>query len=279
MAPSQVSLYCSVWVQLLASPSVKDDLAQILVANVTVGWKDIILGGLPVGLTELVLFEESDEAFHGPVPGSPEFGARLAESTVKFERLSLNTLLVTAQDFFSEYMVENHEDPSSLPHWPLMTELMLESEFVNLEQPAQAFTDLFLAAGRAALNMPRLEVLEIWFCRRDTDPCDTAIFRYQRSRKRPDGKLVDSVLTVTSSSPHPIFLHQRVIREWRVVAQRHAGRQLLVETGQLQELDEYCSTLDHLELRSLMLHPVSLLQIQAENRPHRSSGHVFFMPP
>ncbi|KAJ9165716.1 hypothetical protein NKR19_g111 [Coniochaeta hoffmannii] len=202
----------------------------------------------------------------------------VAESSVALECLSLNVSFVSAQEFFNRFMVARLNDPSPQPYWPVMTSLALTSDILLPEESAQAFTDLFLAAGIAAFNMPALETLEIWFCGRTTMRCNTAVFRYERSRLSRDGQRIESVLTAMSSPSHPIYLHRHVIRQWGKIAQRHSGRDLVVGTGQPEELNRYSSTLDYLKLRHLILHPVSLKQIQAECRHGSTSGQVFYVP-
>jgi hypothetical protein len=117
------------------------------------------------------------------------------------------------------------------------------------------------AVGGAAERMPKLETLELW----NGDKQYGAVFRYERSLRSADGRQRVPVITVMTSWTAYFPLDPLVLEQWRTVALKHTGLELVVKTGSMPApAHSYGSVLPFLKLRRLVLHPVSLHQVQWE---------------
>lgn len=233
---------------------------------------------LPTSLRRLSLFEECDTVFRPvfPIPREAvrSLGVTLADHSINLQKLAL-TCFIDAKDFFAKFIGGQEESSDGLPYWPNMTELALVTNV--LRRADGAVMELLVAAGRAAERMPKLETLKMWYSERYVFASRAAVFRYDRSRVSPDGRRAYSVLTLENSWKPAIRLTQPVVEQWRTVARRHPGLHLVVETdGYTASLTRYSTTLRHLRLRHLILHPVSLFQIGAELETYY--GNTFILP-
>lgn len=236
---------------------------------------DILLGDclvfnfwLPMSLKQLVIFED----FHGMIHKSPgdvrptshDLGLALAKASRRFESLSL-AFVVDARDFFGAFRPDTWQPSSALSpesRWENLTTLALTSRRLRIDRGEERANDLLQAAGHAALGMPKLEVLEIWNAQKG----EAGVFRYERAQAREAcGRVRDYLTVVAWCGSWDLHLQSRVVDIWTRVALNHTQRELVVQYDRVAAPENsYGSFLACLRLRRLILHPVSLYQIQWE---------------
>lgn len=233
---------------------------------------------LPASLRRLTIFKDSDTVFR-PTPSLPRFqfrhlGITLADHSINLQKLSL-ACLIDARDFFAKFSHRQGDSPVGLPYWPNLTELALTAS--SLRRAGGDMMALFGAAARAAKRMPELETLKMWYSSRWSWSSVGSVFRYERSRQSSDGRHATSVLTILNSWNPAIDPPRSIVEQWRCVAHKHSGLDLVVETGGWPPESEGSGTmLQHLKLRHLILHPISLPQIRSEVDSLR--GHTVVLP-
>lgn len=112
-----------------------------------------------------------------------------------------------------------------------------------------------LLAAAAAVKMPKLETMEIW----DGQVGLAMLFRYQPDRK-------GGLAVITWKGTWDFALRSSVIQAWEAVALGHRSQGLYCQgvTGCCCR-QESGDAIQHLELLTLVIRPVSLWQIQMEH--------------
>ncbi|RFU79241.1 oxoglutarate iron-dependent oxygenase [Trichoderma arundinaceum] len=140
------------------------------------------------------------------------------------------------------------------PQWPNLKTLALTSGFLSPDAMGKSVNDLFEAAAGAALEMPQLQIMELWNDRFDFG----CIFQYQRmgTNNHP---------TATLSSTWRIVLEQRVSDAWKGVAQKHSNRSIMtmVQTLEMDISYKLHPAIGHLELREKVANPISLRALRS----------------
>lgn len=142
--------------------------------------------------------------------------------------------------------------------FPNLESIALTSqEYLQPDQPG--INDLLRKAAIAAMRMPKLQIMELWNC----IDGHAAIFRYESTGTAESSA---SRITWRSSWDFPLeeLRRNRVIMAWEKVALRNAGRELIVETDPLPfgAYSRYGAILRHLELRNMILDPISCMQVR-----------------
>lgn len=219
------------------------------------------------------------ENLHSPV------GAALANNSGLLENLSIG-FAVDAGDFFqgfwpgnppaksqAERRGGNHRtadnralrpgqtlDESANEKWPVLKSLALTSKLLHPDTPENLIGDLLRAAANAALQMPSLQQLEIWNQSQKVD--FMCIFTYQRHGN-------DGYPTITLSNTWGYELKPDVVSSWNKVAEKYEHHQVTVweRDLDLEGLDSNTcgAVVSYLQLRRLVLHPVSMCQIMCEH--------------
>jgi hypothetical protein len=176
-------------------------------------------------------------------------------SPEKFERA-----LLTAAGY------ENAPIPRSVykPQWPKLKTLALGSAFRAL-RPAEDLkaraSDLFEGAGFAALEMPELQIMEIW----DQTKDHHQLFQYRRIDTKANG-----YPTITLGATWDVTLEPRVSIAWDRVAQKHSNRGIVIKIqGQLERDKHPYSLIKHLELCRRIAHPISLCELRRREKRSR----------
>ncbi|KAK0719233.1 hypothetical protein B0H67DRAFT_660660, partial [Lasiosphaeris hirsuta] len=141
------------------------------------------------------------------------------------------------------------------PDWPRLETLAITSEAMRPAAMPDRTDKLLVAAAHAALRMPELQTMEIWNGGKDF----ACIFRYRRGGedggpKRP---------TITLSVSWQYRLREDAIKAWNEVAS-HTNRYGLRGMNPPGIIKTQASVMGRLQLRSLVVHPVSLTQLQWE---------------
>ena len=216
---------------------------------------------LPSTLRRFTLFEDFNEDFNshyqksivclGERVRTPSLcvSAVLAKVSTWLEQLSAS-FLVDAKDFFHVFQSEWI--------WKDLESLALTSKLLNIiEDTAKAknINNMFHAAGVAARNMPKLQIMEIWTGGRG----HASIFRY---------RVTDDFTTLSWHSVWDLQLESRVIKAWEEVARdsQYSRHELRVETRQIpsNDIQSHADAIDKLVLKKHVLHPVSLSQIRID---------------
>ncbi|OIW24609.1 hypothetical protein CONLIGDRAFT_685569 [Coniochaeta ligniaria NRRL 30616] len=219
---------------------------------------------LPASLKRLSVFQDFDAVFQKPAHitqrSNEEMTAHLAHS---FVRASINleeasmAFIIDVRHFFAKFYYRlKHGHVNGMegtPYWPNLTRLALTFTALRPHRPSDELLRTILhAVGCAAERMPKLETLELW----NGTEAYGAVFRYERSHQ---------TITILTSWSATFHLDPVVIEQWSRVALKHTGLELLVKTGQIPAPQHsYGSVLRFLKLRRLILHPISLHQIQWE---------------
>jgi hypothetical protein len=127
----------------------------------------------------------------------------VAERSLQLQRLSVPNL-IDAVDFFTA---------SPFIRWKELVWLSLTSKALKSQNKADMLEDLLVAAGSAAMRMPKLKMMEIW----NGGPRYACIFRYKRGQKEQDGSWVPRIIWKQIWEPQWV-LGPRVIERWKDVA-------------------------------------------------------------
>ncbi|KAL7932207.1 hypothetical protein V8C35DRAFT_96961 [Trichoderma chlorosporum] len=142
------------------------------------------------------------------------------------------------------------------PTWPNLESLALTSSLLDVAADSKSINNLLRAAAGAALEMPKLQTMEIFNER------FLSVFIFQYCRKL-NGM---PTITISSSWSHP--LEPGVISAWDRVGHRHenTGHKIAVIRKRLKTVffRNHGSVVYMLRLQDLILHPVSLCQFIAE---------------
>ncbi|KAK1446408.1 hypothetical protein CMEL01_10651 [Colletotrichum melonis] len=141
--------------------------------------------------------------------------------------------------------------------WPNLKSLALTAKVLTPHEDSNEIEALLLAATAAAKNMPQLETLEIWNGRKGL----AGLLRYQAFRPKREAVLLwrGTWKLATDSS---------VIHAWDTVTHQYDILRLRVSEEKLNEADikSHGDAIHHLRLSSRVIRPVSLQQIQIEQK-------------
>ncbi|THC96698.1 hypothetical protein EYZ11_003804 [Aspergillus tanneri] len=213
----------------------------------------------PQTLKSLSLFKDFNEhfiyEFHGPAEFhdelfrdiDPSVGFALAAKSQRLEHLSAG-FIVDATSFFIG--IRRNWG------WDNLLTLALTSNLFQPDMDLEGVNELLFLAGKAALKMPQLRVMELW----NGGHGFGSIFRYDRR---------DDFASVTwLSSVLKLQFRVGVVDVWNEVAHHHdrPGVRFFVETLDRNGLLSHGDTINMLVLRYEVLDPMSLYQIVMEGR-------------
>ncbi|KAB5513336.1 hypothetical protein GE09DRAFT_1295152 [Coniochaeta sp. 2T2.1] len=248
-----------------------------------------LLPVLPAGLTTLQLFEDFEIQLHGrydverPRDSRIQLLPNLARSTPRLQELSVG-FLTEAIDVFGHRNF--YLNPTGIPDFAtyrfthLENVILTSQEHLRADQSHDKINCLLRAAAAVALKMPRLKVMELWNCADGY----ASVFRYDSRRVS-----WDRACTVTWRSnwdyysdlvigPDVMEAFARVARAhypnacapWSPIAPVRFVRDPLPYqecAGFVHGYLSYGAVLPYLELRHLVLHPISAMQAWEEASP------------
>ncbi|KAL6830616.1 hypothetical protein J3E69DRAFT_196824 [Trichoderma sp. SZMC 28015] len=142
------------------------------------------------------------------------------------------------------------------PTWPNLESIALTSSLLDVAADTKSINNLLRAAAGAALEMPKLQTMEMFSQR----AMSVFVFQYCRSL---DGM---PTITISSSWSHP--LEPEVVSAWDRVGHKHenTGHKIAVIRKRLKRFffRNHGSVVYTLKLQDLILHPVSLCQFISE---------------
>ncbi|KAK3298914.1 uncharacterized protein B0H64DRAFT_85584 [Chaetomium fimeti] len=178
---------------------------------------------------------------------APAVSRMAALASLKLEHLAAS-FLVDARHFFEI-------EPSWV--WPNLTSLVLTSKVLVPDGDQTEIEAVLQAAAAAAMKMPRLETMEIWNGRKGL----TALFRYQALRDIRKA-------VIMWRSTWKLAMGPSTIQAWEVVMHQYGGWRLDLVQEQLDEalIKSHGDAIQHLMLPSQVIRPISLRQIQMEQK-------------
>ncbi|KAH8815922.1 hypothetical protein F5884DRAFT_852390 [Xylogone sp. PMI_703] len=226
------------------------------------GYCDIMLTSLPETLKTLILFEEFNEDYN-IVHCTEDFtiGWPHPPELVKTPCLSISVALAwrstRLEKLFASYIVDA-EDFFKVcrPHWAWsnLTSLALTSRLlVGTTQPSK-INSLLVSAGTVAINMPRLQIMELW----NGVKGNAYVFRYQ---------VTASFATLSWCGTWDLELESQVVDIWQRVSVLHTGYELSVQVSQRlnkRDISSHAAAIQRLKLNKQVIHPISLGQIERE---------------
>ena len=169
--------------------------------------------------------------------------------------------------YFGQLLVEAASDASGdipysiyQPKWPNLQSLAFTSQLLHPTTERDSINDLLQAAAGAAMEMPKLQTMEIW----NGESGLACIFLYRRAG-------AERCPTSTLSSTWGHSLDSRVLKAWDDMVNRHSTCKVLVLVRARalagEDFKSHGSVVGVLELRRLVLHQVSSCQVrwEAEN--------------
>ncbi|TEY62241.1 hypothetical protein BOTCAL_0165g00010 [Botryotinia calthae] len=207
-------------------------------------------------LQRLIIFENFDQTYPASYRTdcdpmrilSSSISRALANASLKLEHLSLS-FMVEASHFFKARELSWK--------WPNLTWLALTSRLLIPQELPAELDDMLQAAAAAAMNMPNLEIMEIWNGKKGL----AMLFRYQRGKQgRP--------AVITCKGTWELNLRPLVIQAWDSVSWKHCGEGIVIIKELLDISDDIKShgdAIHYLELSKPVVRPVSLRQIQMKH--------------
>ncbi|KAK3333402.1 hypothetical protein B0T19DRAFT_125100 [Cercophora scortea] len=151
--------------------------------------------------------------------------------------------------------------------WENLETLALTSRVFHPRNPASNAEDIISAAGGAALQMPKLKTMEIWYAH---DDGYAAVFRYERKAPgRPVSEVSYAAASWWCSWGMGLEEDGRVKKIWQKVALKHGRRGGLIFDPlrgdvNLSRISVGSVLAGELKLRGRIVHPLSLYQIRSE---------------
>lgn len=173
------------------------------------------------------------------------FGKLIAFKSRSLEQFSMS-FMVEASDFFGACEQEWT--------WKHLESLALTSRLLQYGHGQERAYSLLYKAGVAALRMPKLQNMPLWYGGRG----EACAFLYHMDNGRP---------TITCRGTWDLVLKPDVIRIWEEVASKFQLFGLRIKTQRVQAcIDSHGDAIYHLNLPPGIVDPVSLWQIRREGR-------------
>lgn len=227
---------------------------MLLTLALAVGYGSIIQNLTSQGIRRLTMFENFNSYYARVIPeyksvraSSTALSRKAAEASIELEHFSAS-FLVDAGSFFSSC--------ASPWEWPRLRSLTLTSRVLTPRARQTNIDSLLISAATAAMEMPKLETLEIWNGQAGT----AALFRYQSRYAAVNWKCT------WDSSLQPL-----VIQAWRQVALKYGSQGLVLREERLHnhtDITSHGDAIHYLKLSTQVVRPISLQQIRAEHKVH-----------
>lgn len=193
----------------------------------------------------------------------------LARASAKLHRLEhlSAAFLADASDFLPAVVAT-----ASPSWWIKLASLALTSQWLIPEQRAERVSNLFELAADAASLLPALRTLEVWNGRQGL----ASLFQYRAAPRRAaytgrQGEVLRNA-RITWRATWDVVLEDRVVCAWEKVAckrDRSVELEIVKEVlgaGVAVDIKSHGDAIRHLGMAAAVVHPISLSQIQRENR-------------
>lgn len=216
---------------------------------------------LPKHIKRLAFFEDFDEDIDSMLaePGfvglefvrTPNRALGVSLAALQNQQRLCVSFIADAYDFF-EALCHRRRDGA----WRNLTHFSMTSLVLREQTPPAKVQRLLLMAAHAACRFPSLEVMELWYGRRE----EACLFRFSRSR---DG----GTFKIFRSGTWEIPLSSEVAEAWTKLCNLRRGRDIMtrdLERIDPQQIRSHGDAIHHLGLMSDVIHPTSLRQIRRE---------------
>lgn len=229
---------------------------MLLILVLVAGYGSIIETLTSRGIRKLTMFENFNSYYPRVIPeykrvrvSDTALSRKAAEASLKLEHLSAS-FLIDASSFFSSC------EPSW--EWHNMKSLTLTSRVLAPKVPQTDIDNLLISAAEAAMEMPKLETMELWNGKEGL----AALFRFFRDQSK--------YAVVNWKCAWDASLQPNVIQAWERVAQKngHGGLVLREELLDTAGIESHGDAIHYLKLSSQVVRPISLQQIRTEHKVH-----------
>lgn len=225
-----------------------------LILVIFVGYSSILETLASREIRKLSVFENFNPYYSRVIPEykrvrvpSTVLTRKAAEASLKLEHFSAS-FLVDAGSFFSSC--------EASWKWPNLTSLTLTSRVLTPKTSQTDIDSLLISAATAAMEMPQLEIMEIW----NGQAGIAALFRYQ-----------SRYAVVNWKCTWDTTLQPLVIQAWTQVAQKYGSRGLVRREEVLDnhaDIKSHGDAIHYLKLSGQVVRPISLQQIRTEHKVH-----------
>ncbi|RVX67398.1 hypothetical protein B0A52_09179 [Exophiala mesophila] len=184
------------------------------------------------------------DTFRKPSPG---VSRSVALASLDLEHLAAS-FIVDASHFF---------DIEPCCEWPNLSSIVLTSTLLTPDEDPIKIGSMLEAAAAAALKMPRLKTMEIWNGRQGL----AAMFKFQVFHKREEA-------TITWIGTWQLTMKPSLIKAWKTVTDQYDSFRLNLVRERLDQvaINSHGDAIHHLRLSGQVIRPVSLQQIQMEQK-------------
>lgn len=139
--------------------------------------------------------------------------------------------------------------------WPNLTTIALTSNLLHPNEKPTKIEDMLRLAGKVALKMPQLEIMEIWNGRKRL----AGLFQYKAARDTKQA-------TITWRGTWNLNIGTPLVEAWEAVAHQFGGCMLNFARDRLNAADikSHGDAIRHLKLSCQIIRPISLEQILTE---------------
>ena len=178
---------------------------------------------------------------------TPAVSRMVALASLKLEHVAAS-FIVDASHFFEI-------EPSW--EWPNLSSIVLTSNLLTPDKDPVEIGVMLQAAAAAAIKMPGLETMEIWNGRKGL----AALFKYHVFHDRQEA-------TITWRATWQLTIESSSMRAWEAVIDQYDGYELNFVQECLDEaaIKSHGDAIHHLVLSSPVIRPISLQQIQLEQK-------------
>ncbi|KAL7819776.1 hypothetical protein V8C26DRAFT_395173 [Trichoderma gracile] len=216
-------------------------------------------------LRKLVIFENFNQQYPAAMQRFRN-GEDINEHTIRIPSPAISRIMAATsfklEHLAASFMVDAREFMNIEPfwEWPNLTSLALTSRLLSAAADSGEIVAMFEKAAAAAMKMPQLETMEIWNGRKGL----AALFQYQVFHDRRQAR-------ITWRGTWELTMEPSLIQAWEaLVQQRYPGwdQEIDVVHERLDQdvIKSHGDAIRHLMLSSQVIRPVSLQQIQVEQK-------------
>ncbi|RSL68604.1 hypothetical protein CEP54_002703 [Fusarium duplospermum] len=214
---------------------------------------------LPKHIKRLAFFEDFDEDIDSIFTGQMFFNGEFVRTPNRALGASL-AALQNQQSLCVSFIVDAYDFFEALHHrlrdgaWRNLTHFSMTSILLQSQTTASEVQRLLMMAAFAACRFPSLEVMELWYGRRE----EACLFRFSRSR--------DGTFKISRSGTWELPLSSEVVKAWSNLCNLRGGSLMAQDLERIdhRQIRSHGDAIHHLGLMSDVVHPTSLRQIRRE---------------
>lgn len=187
--------------------------------------------------------------FYGEFVRTPNRALGASLAALQNQQSLCVSFIVDAYDFF-EALHHRLRDGA----WRNLTHFSMTSILLQSHTAASEVQRLLMMVAFAACRFPSLEVMELWYGRRE----EACLFRFSRSR--------DGTFKISRSGTWELPLSSEVVKAWSNLCNLRGGSLMTQDLDWIdhRQIRSHGDAIHHLGLMSDVVHPTSLRQIRRE---------------